>query len=224
MTLSRGGIIAFSVSCLLLFVLARMRRGLRKKIGPLALVGLVLVLIVMVAGWDRIEDRFQELAEEHGLRRADVWLDSVGIVRDFPLFGTGFGTYTDSYPAYQSHSSTALYDHAHNDYVELAADTGLVGTVLFLGLAFLFLVKVFRQWLGRHRGYVKAMGAGGLASLSAMAVHGMTDFNLHIPSNALLLAVVAGLTYSVVFNVGRSEMGAGENLSHAKPQSRKERL
>jgi len=203
MTLSRGGIIAFLLSTAVLFLLARMRRGLKKRVGPLVFVGLALLLMIMTAGWDKIEERFEQLGEEQHLRRADVWLDSTRIVKDFPLLGTGFGTYGNIYPAYQTHSSTTFYDHAHNDYVEMLTDMGIVGFAAFGVLSAAFLVLVFRQWLARHRAYVKAMGAGGLASCAAMLIHGLTDFNLHIPSNAMLLAVVAGLTWSIVFNVGR---------------------
>ena len=206
MTLSRGGIIAFLLSMTALFLLARMRRGLKKRIGPLAFIGLALLLMIMTAGWDKIEERFEQLGEEQHLRRAEVWKDSLQIVKDFPLLGTGFGTFGNIYPKYQTHSSTALYDHAHNDYVEMLTDMGLLGFAAFGALCTGFVILVFRQWLSRHRAYVKAMGAGGMASCGAMFIHGMTDFNLHIPSNAMLLTVVAGITWTTVFNVGRNEV------------------
>jgi O-antigen ligase len=205
MTLSRGGIIGFLCSAVLFSVLARMRRGLKKKTGILLIAGIVVLLTVVVAGWGRIEGRFGQLGEAHALRRAAVWDDSMGIVRDFPVFGTGFGTFRESYPRYQSHSSTARYDHAHNDYVELLTDAGLTGFLGGIALAAAFFILVLKAWMKRHRTYVKAIGAGGMASLSAIAVHSVTDFNLHIPANALLLSVIAALTYSVVFTVGRME-------------------
>jgi O-antigen ligase len=197
MTLSRGGIIGFLSSAFFLFLLARMRRGLRNKINVLVFAGIALLLMVVVAGWDRLGNRFEQLGEEASLKRTAVWIDAVGIVRDFPLFGTGLGTFQNSYPHYQSHSSVILYDHAHNDYVELLTDTGLTGFILGTALAVAFLGMIFKAWLKRHRTYIKALGAGGMASLAAVGAHSFTDFNLHIPANAMLLAVVAGITYSV---------------------------
>lgn len=200
MTLSRGGIIGFLCSAVFLIVLARMRRGLRKKIIIPVFAGLLLLLMVMVAGWNRIEDRFEQLGEEATLRRADVWADSAMIVKDYPLVGTGLGTFQNSYQQYQSHSSTTFYDHAHNDYVELLTDTGIAGFILGGALVVTFFIMLFRNWLKRHSTYTKTIGAGGMASLLAISVHSFTDFNLHIPANAMLLAVVAGITYSLIMN------------------------
>jgi O-antigen ligase len=200
MTLSRGGIIGFLCSALFLFVLARMRRGLRKKIIVPVFAGLLLFLMVMLAGWDRIEGRFEQLGAEASLKRAEVWTDSAEIVRNYPLFGTGLGTFQNSYPQYQSHSSTTFYDHVHNDYVELLTDTGLAGFILGGALVVTFFSMLFSAWLKRHRTYTKTIGAGGMASLIAILVHSFTDFNLHIPANAMLLTVVAGITYSVIMS------------------------
>lgn len=205
MTLSRGGIIGFLCSVVLFTVFARRRRGLRSKTGILAIAGIIVLLTVVVAGWGRIEERFEQLGDAETLKRAEVWADSMGIVRDFPVFGTGFGTFRDSYLRYQSHNSTVLYDHAHNDYVELLTDTGLTGFLAGAALAIAFFVTVLKAWMKRHRTYVKAVGAGGMASLAAITVHSVTDFNLHIPANAMLLAIVAAITYSVVFTIGRED-------------------
>jgi O-antigen ligase len=204
-TLSRGGIIALVCSLAVLLLLAGRRLKLRPVLAPLAVVGLLLLVMLLTAGWDRIAERFEQLAEEQNLRRAAVWSDSLRMFGDFPLLGTGWGTFGSIYARYQTHSATAFYDHAHNDYVELLTDAGLIGFAAAAGLAGTYLVLVIRQWRARRRTYVKALGAGGIASCSAMLVHGMTDFTFHIPANALLLTVIAGLTYAVVFNVGRGE-------------------
>jgi O-antigen ligase len=198
MTLSRGGIIGFLCSALFMFMIARMRRGLRKKIIVPVFAGLLLLLMVTVAGWDRIENRFEQLGGEASLKRAEVWNDSAAIVKDHLLFGTGLGTFQNSYPQYQSHSSTTFYDHAHNDYVELLTDTGLAGFILAGALAVTLFSMLFINWQKRHSTYAKTIGAAGLASVLAISVHSFTDFNLHIPANAMLLAVVAGITYSVI--------------------------
>jgi O-antigen ligase len=205
MTLSRGGIISFLCSLTLLYSLARQRTGLRRMIAPLAFIGMVLLLVIFFAGWDRISARFEQLTEDRNLKRASVWEDSLVMARDFPLLGTGYGTFGSIYSRYQTHSAMTFYDHAHNDYMELLTDTGLIGFATAATLAGIFAAMVIRQWRSRRRTYVKALGAGGIASCAAMLVHGMTDFNLHIPANAMLLTVVAGITYAVVFNVGRNE-------------------
>ena len=204
MTLSRGGIISLVCALAVLFLLARQRRRIGRMAAPFAVLGLLLVLMIIIAGWDQIAERFEQLAEDRSLRRADVWMDSLRMLRDFPFLGTGLGTFGSIYSRYQTHSSTSLFDHAHNDYVELMTDTGLIGFLAAAALAVVFLVMIIRQWRTRHRTYVKALGAGGIASCASLLFHGMTDFNFHIPANAMLWTMIAGTTYAVVFNVGRS--------------------
>ena len=155
--------------------------------------------MLVVAAWTQIEGRFEQLGEEQTLQRAWVWKDSLNIVKDFPLFGTGMGTFGDIYPSYQTHSSLVLYDRAHNDYVEALTDLGSAGFLLASLPILIFGKIVHRTWRERNKTYIKIMGAGGMASLAAMAVHSIMDFNLHVPANALLLTIIAGITYATVF-------------------------
>jgi O-antigen ligase len=204
MTLSRGGIISLTCSVAVLFFLTRQRKRLGRITAPFAVLGLLLSLMIVIAGWDRLAERFEQLAEDRTLQRADVWKDSLHIIQDFPLLGTGLGTFGSIYSRYQTHGTTRSFDHAHNDFVELLTDTGLIGFVAVVAMAGVFLVMVIRQWRTRHRTYVKALGAGGIASCVSLLIHGITDFNFHIPANAMLWTIVAGITYAVVFNLGRS--------------------
>ena len=84
------------------------------------------------------------LAKEVGFgNRKEVAVDSLRIVRDHPWVGTGLGSFKTVYAEYQSFPDDSLWDHAHNDYVEVLAETGLIGgsviaaaILLFLGLSF----------------------------------------------------------------------------------------
>jgi O-antigen ligase len=202
-TLSRGGIMGVLCGLLVFFGLVRSRGTLKKRADLFAMAGIALLLMVVVAAWSQIEGRFEQLGEEQALQRAWVWKDSLNIVRDFPLFGTGLGTFGDIYPKYQTHSSLILYDRAHNDYVEALTDLGAVGAFLAALPIWIYGTIVYRRWKERDRTYIKIMGAGGMASLAAMAVHSTMDFNLHIPANALLLTIIAAITYATVFSEGR---------------------
>jgi len=202
-TLSRGGILGILCGLLVFFGLARSRGRLKKRVDLFAMLGIALLLMLVVAAWSQIEGRFEQLGEEQTLQRAWVWKDSLNIVKDFPLFGTGLGTFGDIYPKYQTHSSLVLYDRAHNDYVEALTDLGAVGYLFLTVPIVMFGTIVYRTWKKRDKTYIKIMGAGGMASLAAMAVHSTMDFNLHIPANALLLTIIAGITYATVFSGGR---------------------
>ncbi|MFO7667338.1 MAG: O-antigen ligase family protein [Desulfobacterales bacterium] len=200
MTFSRGGIIGFAVSSLFFAWMTHIRKTLRNRKSLIALLAAVIFAAVVLAAWDRIEKRFADLEQDY-VSRYDVLEDSLGIIRDYPLLGTGFGTFLDSYMQYQTKMPLMIFDHAHNDYLETATDTGVIGALLAAGMVLVFFIPVFRRWRKKHGMFGKCMGAGGLASCASIAVHSFTDFNLRIPANALLLAVISAATYAAVFNV-----------------------
>jgi O-antigen ligase len=197
-TLSRGGIVACVVSFAFFVWLTRTRRSLKNRSLLISLLALTISAVVVFAAWDRIEGRFDDGGY---IDRATVWRDSLGIVREYPLFGSGLGAFESTYLRYQSAGSGILFDHAHNDYIELLTDTGLVGSLLFGGAVLLLFVALYRRWRITRSTYSQCIGAAGLSASLAMALHSGTDFNLHIPANALLLTVVVAITYCAVFNL-----------------------
>ncbi len=201
MSLSRGGIIGFGISMLLFMAMIRSRRSLRRINTALTVVGVIILFIVMITGWSRIEDRFQEIEKKTRIKRIEVWTDSIHIIRDFPVFGTGLGTFNNIYPHYQTGNPQFLFEHAENDYIEILTDSGVAGFVLIAGMVCTYLYSVIKRWRIRHDNYVKCIVAGGISSCMALAVHGLTDFNMRIPANAMLLTIIAAMTYSLVFHV-----------------------
>ncbi len=202
MTLSRGGIMAFGVSSLFFAWIANKRRSLKKKTLLLVLIGTVILVAVVLAGWEQLEQRFDELKTERHISRLKVWEESLGIIKDYPLLGSGFGTFENTYMRYQKpFNPLEIYTHAHNDYVELMTNGGIAGSCLALSLVLIFFISVYRAWRKRHNKFAICVGAGGLTSFVAIGIHSTTDFNLHIPANALLLSVIAGITYASVFNL-----------------------
>ena len=119
--------------------------------------------------------------------------DALHMWRDHPLLGVGLGDFETAYPRYQSFPSDEWIDHAHNDYVEVLAETGLVGALLILSALAFFLRLAFRDG-GRHiqsqAGWIRL---GATLACSGMLVHSLLDFNLHIPANAAWFAVLAGI-------------------------------
>jgi hypothetical protein len=108
---------------------------------------------------------------------------------DYPVAGAGVGNFRWAYPHYQSEVDAGRYiDYAHNDYAQLLAEAGAVGFALVaIGLGF-FLWRTLRLWHARQSTFSVAVGAGGLAAAFALAIHSYSDFNLHLPANALMLA------------------------------------
>ena len=199
-TLSGGGIMAAAVSVLFLFCIAYRRRTLRKRTVLFALVAAVVGAAVLMPALGRFVQRLSADSQRDVMSRLHVWSDSLGVLKDFPLFGTGLGTYGQIFRRYQAHQMGSFFDHAHNDYLEMATDTGALGFLLAAGMATLFFVVLMRGWKRKHAMFGKSVGAGGIASCLAMAVLSAVDFNLRIPANALLFTVIAAITYAAIFS------------------------
>ncbi len=141
LTASRGGIIGFLCEAGLLLLLAFLHRMEGKTILAGAI---VLVLVAGVVGWigiGRALDRFEQYRrmEVDMGRRVEMTRDSWKIFLDHPVLGTGVGTLQQVFPKYESLYDGRVVNHAHDDYVELLAETGVPGGILalvFIGLLF----------------------------------------------------------------------------------------
>ncbi|HTF25917.1 MAG TPA: O-antigen ligase family protein [Candidatus Limnocylindria bacterium] len=125
--------------------------------------------------------------------RKSFALDSLRMWRDHLVLGVGLGNFETAYPGYQSLPSDLWIDHAHNDYLEAAAETGLVGTVLILSALALFFRLAFQDLHYRLRSEGGWIRLGAAIGCCGLLVHSFFDFNLHIPANAAWFATLAGL-------------------------------
>ncbi|MFQ5902736.1 MAG: O-antigen ligase family protein [Candidatus Binatia bacterium] len=205
LSLSRGGIVSFLLGILFLLNFSLFGRKSRKR--PYVLVGSVVLsafLILVHLGIAPVIERLSTISrleqEASATARTAVWRDTVVAAKDFPLLGTGLGTFQYIFPQYRRHSSDIrlYFDYAHNDYLQLLLETGLVGFILLLGGLTLFLWKSLSRWKQRHDPFVKGVTMGGLAAIVSILFHSLVDFNLHIPANALLFSMIIGVTNNVL--------------------------
>lgn len=190
---SRGGIISFAVEVLILFVLLLVRRVQSTSVIFGALIVLVGVLIVTWIGANQVLARFSGIQsiEVSAGKRTAMQRDTLRIFLDHPVIGTGLGTLQMVYPPYDSLYDGRIVNHAHNDYLEALAETGILGgfcCLWFLSVLFLHALKGLFN-LGTSFG--AALNFSGLIACCGLLVHSLVDFNLHIPANALLFLVSA---------------------------------
>jgi O-antigen ligase len=209
MTLSRGGILGYAVSMAVFAWLISVRRSLRKRIVFMALLGGIVALAVITAGWRMFETRF-EVAVQQGDKRLDAWQDSRSLARDFPVFGTGWGAFGSVFPLYQTRHAALRFEHPENEYIEVLAETGGAGLVLLLAAVAALSWKLVRRWRDRHNTFVVCFGVGGFAAFTAIAVHSLTDFNMRVPANALLMTVIVALTCAALFKVPSRRKNSAE--------------
>jgi O-antigen ligase len=204
---SRGGLIAFASEVgLVTLILWRRQPSARRPWFAAAGLAAVAIVAVLFLWLDpgQISKRIGSIADVSrtpeatlGERRA-LARDSLGIFRDRPGLGTGLGSFATVYPRYRSFPSDLEWDHAHNDYAEVLAETGVVGAAVILTALGLFLVLAFRN-LNERLEYVAGwIGLGAAIGCCGLLVHSLADFNLHIPANAAWFGLLAGLAITPV--------------------------
>jgi O-antigen ligase len=201
-SLSRGGVVSLGAGLVVFGVLRLWARG-PSRLSPRGLaVSLAFVLVAAAAFVALVpsEARFRVLSlagvttDQSGSYRIGVWRDTLRLAASSPLVGSGFGAYADALPRFKTAAGHLGIEHAENDHLEFLAEGGGVGTLLG-GVAalmlFLFGLKGLRA--EEHR-LGRALLAAALAGVAALYVHSAFDFNLHIPSNALMAALLAAVS------------------------------
>ncbi|WYD82347.1 MAG: O-antigen ligase family protein [Candidatus Electrothrix gigas] len=111
-----------------------------------------------------------------------------------PLLGWGLGCFPVAFPAFQPDSLCRWFiNHAHNDYLELTAETGIIGLFAALLVVSVLFISCMRKLKHTKRRELRMIGIGALAGCFSLLVHSVMDFNFHIPFNAMLFAVLKGV-------------------------------
>ncbi len=208
LSLSRGGILSFLLGLTMFGVLTHkhLKRSGHRMVLMIALgamVGMVLFL-----GSASFLQRISEIT--HGREdltwgeRLPVYKATWRMAQDFPVLGVGYEAFSVIFPRYQPESVRLHYLQAHNDLLQLLAETGWMGFVILIGGVLLLITDIVKRWRPRREPFVQVIVPAGLAALGAMAFHSLVDFNLRIPANGLLWTAVLALTF------------ASANLSHSK--------
>ena len=188
---SRGGMVAVVIG-LIVFVYHFWRHERTSTAVRTVLVAAVFssVFIAFFAH-DRIASR--SVMETNDSMRLQIARDSMHLVAQHPLWGSGLGTFTAVYPQVRSFPTDLFVNAAHNDYVQLIVETGISG-VLFTA-AFLFLVfrNALREIHRERQNWFSAVSLAAMIGAVALLVHSLFDFNLEIPANAATFAFLAGL-------------------------------
>ncbi len=209
LTQSRAGWLGSIAAVGTVILLMALRRS--KKLFVFLAVLIPVCSVLLLAGAWRFSETFQRRMQpvvsflegqaEEGLGseardfRPQTWMDTLDMIREKPLKGYGPAAYRYAYPEFRKRwgGQRMVTGHPHNEYLELAADFGLIGFVLFAAAwlygSFWILVKSLRAEEARHA----LMGFAFLGAVAGTMVHSFFDFQMHVFPNAMIFALLAAL-------------------------------
>lgn len=205
LTRSRMGNTAFFASMLIVGMVGVLLARRRAPKTVALIVSLIIIDILVVGagiGLDKVVERIQEteLTNADGGKaesieaRTEAARTALALVQDYPLVGSGGGSFYNVFIGYRSASYGYSYvDHTHNDFVEIAADYGLLGLTLFGALVASTLVVVVRVMAQRQSTLPWGIAFGVAMAIVALLLHSTVDFNLQIPANAFTITVILAM-------------------------------
>lgn len=202
LSFSRGGVAALFATIVFLLAAFMWKKwsGSEGSVSKgLGLVFVFVLLLVGLASWvgiDYLYSRIGEVEADAGIR-LPVYRDSVNLILDNPLTGVGPGMYKWRFRPYQQSNLHKLYDHAHNDYLETAAEWGLPAAVLFWLFVCWRCFDSLRLFLVSRNPLRRGLALGCAAAIFSILVHSMIDFNLQIPSNWVVFCILLALSWGM---------------------------
>jgi len=128
--------------------------------------------------------------------RLTLWTLSLKAWRNFPLFGSGLGTFREAFRRVQPRDLNYYVEFAHSDALQLLV-TGGLAALLLGAIAFVALMAaLLRRWHAEPRREESALLLAGFGAILSLTLHGLVEFNLSIPAIPATLACVAGLGWA----------------------------
>jgi hypothetical protein len=204
-SLSRGGVLSLGAGLATFVILRwqqvrrdRSRKRLALALGALALVAAAIALVLPRAALARVLTIVTTSPDASGSYRLEIWRDSLRLLASSPIVGSGFGAYGDAVARLKTAAGDVRVDHAENDYLEALGEGGVAAGLLFIAFAWTIVARGWRSIRDEpHRG-PRALRTGALAGIVALLVHSAFDFNLRVPANALLFALLVALVMGPV--------------------------
>ena len=202
---SRMGILSFASASLIVLALNRQlmphkerkhRHAKRRKGRPSLQIVFgtsVVFALALFVGTEGVLDRFTRLGTDFENGRWPLWSAAVAMFTDQPWFGHGWGSYSGLLSSYLSEPNGFVYFHAHNEYLEVLAESGIIGAGFIATVLFVFVRTVWRTLRVELSPEQRPIILGLTIGLLSIAIHSVGDFGLRVPGIAFATTYVLAL-------------------------------
>jgi putative inorganic carbon (HCO3(-)) transporter len=172
-TYSRGAWVAVFLTFVLMSIFLRSRWAMLVMVGMSCLIFFVSPPSLQLRIQSLFNPKTGTLVE-----RAELWRESLRMIQAKPLLGHGPNTYSKTEPLFKSADSKVDDQYAHNGYLHLAAEIGLLGLLSFLSVVFYFFKETLPSFLSTGKSFLKAAGLGLVFGIFSFLIHSATDTDL----------------------------------------------
>jgi O-antigen ligase len=194
---SRGGLVALLAEIFFLILLTTKTKGYNQLILKVGLAVLLVATMIFGSMWIGGETSLTRIAEtaaseDFSANRTHIWNVTLNIIKNNFIFGTGYGSFGVAYTPYDSFNGLERVEQAHNDYLQILADAGIIGLII----AGFFIFTLFQTGLKNAQTSItfrRGVAVGALAGCFAILVHSLFDFVLHTTAVAMMFVTLASL-------------------------------
>jgi O-antigen ligase len=201
LTHSRMGNIALFASLLIAGLLGLMLSRQATRATVILFLSLIVIDLFIVGTWfglDKVAQRLEQtrLVTES---RDEVSRYTFNYWQDYWWTGSGLGSFYAVFPHYREMNVSGFYEHAHNDYLEFASETGLVGLILLGSIVLSSLGMALVTQYRRRNPLCRGMAFSVVMTIIAILIHSSVDFNLQIPANVATFIIILALAWVAAF-------------------------
>ncbi|WP_278381531.1 O-antigen ligase family protein [Pseudoalteromonas distincta] len=192
LTRSRMGNSAFFIALMVVSLLAFFIYRQKPKAFKLLIVSFFIIDLIIIGAIFDVEKVKQRISETSisSETRDEVVRDSIPLILDKPLLGSGGGTFYTAFPAYQSEPYSGYYDNAHNDYVQFAVELGIPVTTALGALVLYCLWLCVKTMRKRKTALYQGVSFGCAVAITDMLLHSSVDYSLQAGANSMLFMLI----------------------------------
>ncbi len=141
--------------------------------------------------------------------RFHFWAVAWRVFLDYPILGTGLGSFATVFPHYDTWNGIFRVEHAHNDYLEILSDAGILGFACVTTFVYWLFKLSFQNIRNQRDEFLKSIAIGALADCIGVLIHSFFDFPLRTNSNSFYFLLLASLASEVAEQSSKSEISGG---------------